>query len=68
MFEALYQLHRTVYNTDYDPNEPEYPGNFSYPMPSEEKAGRIVAVDWSTPGQVTVTRLTVNSVAVGIRS
>lgn len=51
------RLMRTVYETDYDPNEPEYPGNFSTPFPHEEPTRRIVAVDWSTPGQVEVTWL-----------
>ena len=56
------RLMRIVYRTDYDENEPDYPGGrFSDPFPAEgdgpRDPGRIVAVDWSTPGEVEVTWL-----------
>lgn len=50
---------RVTYRTDYDPdNEPEYLGAYSEPFPAESDEQRIVAVDWSVPGLVTVTWLT----------
>lgn len=48
---------RTWYTTDVTPDEPEYVGAFSGPFPAEEPGRRIVAVDWSTPGEVQVTWL-----------
>ena len=51
------RLMQVVYETDYDPSDPEYPGRFSTPFPAEEAGRRIVTVDWSTPGEVSVTWL-----------
>lgn len=45
---------RVIYRTD---AEDEYGGMFSDPFPAEDDTRRIVAVDWSTPGEVTVTWL-----------
>jgi hypothetical protein len=45
---------RTWYKTDADD---ESVGTFSSPFPAEEPGRRIVAVDWSTPGEVEVTWL-----------
>jgi hypothetical protein len=55
----LQRLLRIEYGTDYSADEPEYPGNFSDPFPAEDNQRRIVDVDWSKPGYVTVTWLTV---------
>jgi len=51
------RLLRMEYATDYNPNEPEYPGNFSDPFPAPDNTRELVAVDWSSPGFVTVTWL-----------
>jgi hypothetical protein len=45
------KLMRVVYPTDRDPAEPEYIGSFSGEFPAEGSGRRIVAVDWSTPGE-----------------
>ena len=52
------RLMRTWYPTDLNRDEdPEYVGAFSDPFPAEDETMRIVAVDWSTPGEVQVTWL-----------
>jgi len=48
---------RTVYPTDAADDDPTYIGTFSDPFPAESASRRIVAVDWSTKGQVQVTWL-----------
>ena len=54
------RLHRAVYRTDANDDDPAYMGAFSDWFPAEEsrmEIRRIVAVDWSTKGQVEVTWL-----------
>jgi hypothetical protein len=51
------RLMRTWYPTDVDPDQPEYVGAFSDPFPDQGNQARIVAVDWSTPGEVEITWL-----------
>jgi hypothetical protein len=48
---------RAVYPTDASDDDLTYIGAFSDLFPSEEATRRIVAVDWSTRGQVEVTWL-----------
>lgn len=52
-----FHLRRQFVGTDYDPNEPEYPGNISGPFMLDDDTQQIVDVDWSTPGEVWVTYL-----------
>lgn len=51
------RLLRSWYPTDVTDDDPEYVGALSCPFPAEDAAHRIVAVDWSTPGEVMVTWL-----------
>lgn len=51
------KLMRSWYPTDASADDPEYVGAFSGPFPAEEAGRRIVAVDWSKPGEVEVTWL-----------
>lgn len=60
----LQRLMRTWYATDAEPRvgpEAGSDGTFSAPFPAEEETRRIVAVDWSTPGEVMVTWLVTTS-------
>lgn len=54
---GLQRLMRAVYPTDASDDDLTYIGAFSDLFPSEEATRRIVAVDWSTRGQVEVTWL-----------
>lgn len=54
---ARQRLMRTVYPTDAADDDPAYIGAFSDLFPAENPSRRIVAVDWSTKGQVEVTWL-----------
>lgn len=51
------RLLRIEYGTDYSDAQPEYPGNFSDPFPAADDTRKIVDVDWSNPGYVTITWL-----------
>jgi hypothetical protein len=51
------RLMRTWYPTDTDASDPEYLGAFSGYFPAESESRRVVAVDWSKPGEVMVTWL-----------
>ena len=51
------KLMRIGYKTDLSETDPDYWGAFSAPFPAEDSTRRIVAVDWSTPGEVIVTWL-----------
>lgn len=59
--EDLVHLVRTVYSTDYDGKDPIYPGRFSSSIPKPDhgmnRGSHIIAVDWSTQGEVEVTWL-----------
>ncbi len=48
---------RIWYTTDITAESPEYVGAFSAPFPAEDKQKRIVAVNWTTRGEVEVTWL-----------
>ena len=52
-------LMRTWYKTDVSDDDPEYVGNTSATIPARafESGYQIVAVDWSTHGEVEVTFL-----------
>ncbi len=54
---GLQRLMRILYATDAAEDDPLYIGTFSDPFPAEGASRRIVAVDWSTRGQVEVTWL-----------
>ena len=56
MSERRQRLMRSWYPTDANA-EDGYAGAFSDPFPAEEPARRIIAVDWSKPGEVEVTWL-----------
>jgi hypothetical protein len=51
----LQKLMRTWYKTDAEPGT--YDGAFSDPFPGETPDRKIIAVDWSTVGEVEVTWL-----------
>lgn len=57
MMQPLVRLMRTWYRTDISKDDPEYVGAFSNPFPVEDSTRRIIAVDWSKPGEVEVTWL-----------
>ena len=53
----LSHLMRITYQTDATDDEPEYLGSFSHSFPTPDDERQIVAVDWSTRGEVEVTWL-----------
>jgi hypothetical protein len=53
----LQKLMRITYLTDATAEDPEYRGSMSTAFPAEHPQSRIVDVDWSTRGEVTVTWL-----------
>lgn len=50
------QVHRTWYKT-LATDDPDSPGDISATFPAENAARRIIAVDWSKPGEVEITWL-----------
>ena len=57
MTRRTVQLMRMTRRTDRNPDEdPEYQGSFSAAFQVEDPA-EVVAVDWSVPGEVTITLL-----------
>lgn len=51
------QVMRMTLNTDRNPDDPEHQGSFSDVFMVDNDRQEVVAVDWSVPGEVTVTLL-----------
>lgn len=59
MTRRAVQLMRMTLKTDRRAEDPEnYWGSFSDPFMVDDASQEVVAVDWSVPGEVTVTLLT----------